>query len=964
MNTRHPWIRSIRSAAIAACLITTAGAQTAPVAALDAKKDEAVKLDKFVVTGSSIARITTESALPVQIIRASDMEQQGIASAEQLIANLNINGNGLDNLAANADVVSGAQRGNNGATSANLRGQGSSSTLVLLNGRRVAAHGLNGGIVDLNQIPMAALDRVEILKDGASSTYGTDAIGGVINFITKENFTGLVARAASDVTELGGGNIFRGSITAGWGDLSRGDKFNLLAVASIQENKRLRGDQRDWNTTFQSARGLSPDTRGTVYATATLVTSLYSALSRDNLNTTGRSTGPVDPLNPSVTINTVNLLNLPGGAGFAGTDMAPYDYQLWSNPGARYAAAWDTGRANVLQQPVRNMNLVLRGTFKLGEHKFIAEGILGRSQSTKSFSPNQVQTSTSSASPLFNLAYPSAGADYTRVFDTLLAYFPGIAANRNLPIAFRWRAVPMGNRELYTQSDTSRFLMGLEGPLPYFSKWEYRAGAAVAESEGYSILNRGYFYGYPLAALFNTGQISPFKLNYTPQDMALLDAVRADGVRLYGGKTRTTTFDFTTSGPLWTLPAGDLMGAIGADVRTEKYFFVGDDRANPTSTTNFIFNAPFDNTWATTGTLTRKVKAVFGELEVPVIKGLDVNASIRSDDYTGFGRSTNPKYSFRWTPHDKILFRGSYSTGFRVPEFRQIFNAPVLTAYTGRDIADPASGSIVVTPTNPPVQPNLITGGKLDLGPEEAKLKTAGIVIQANKNLSFGLDWWEINKTGTIQNLDFITLARNYSLFQDRFIRDTSNALVAVDTRPINAGESLTRGLEYSVQGKMDFMGGKLSGNFELAQLLDKKSKLITTSPWGNSEIGRFTRSGDLGLKYKYTASIGYSRRNWSGQLINIYRAGYMDSGAPPGAALAPQWNPKVDEYSIYHLAVTYKGFKNMTVIAGIKNLFNTDPPFTASFYDSSLGSGSAWEPRVADPRGRSFTLSVEYKFL
>ena len=123
---------------------------------------------RVTITGSSIKRIASEGALPIQVITASELDRKGITNAEQLIMDLSTNGNGLDNLASNADVVGGAQRGNNGATSANLRGQGSNATLILLNGRRVAAHGLNGGVVDLNQIPMAAIERVEILKDGAN----------------------------------------------------------------------------------------------------------------------------------------------------------------------------------------------------------------------------------------------------------------------------------------------------------------------------------------------------------------------------------------------------------------------------------------------------------------------------------------------------------------------------------------------------------------------------------------------------------------------------------------------------------------------------------------------------------------------------------------------------------------------------------------------------------------------------
>lgn len=218
------------------------------------------------ITGSSIKRIAAEGALPVQVITRAELERDGITTAEQLIMMLSTNGNGLDNLASNADVVNGAARGNNGASSANLRGQGSSATLVLLNGRRVAAHGLNGGTVDVNQIPMAAVDRIEVLKDGASSIYGTDAIGGVINFILRKNFEGLRAAAYADATEAGGGNIYKGSIVGGFGDLDK-QGFNVLATLSYSDHQALRGDQRSFVNTFQPNRGLSVDTRGTPHAT-------------------------------------------------------------------------------------------------------------------------------------------------------------------------------------------------------------------------------------------------------------------------------------------------------------------------------------------------------------------------------------------------------------------------------------------------------------------------------------------------------------------------------------------------------------------------------------------------------------------------------------------------------------------------------------------------------------------------
>ncbi|MGB9108153.1 MAG: TonB-dependent receptor plug domain-containing protein, partial [Telluria sp.] len=225
-----------------------------PAIAQEVQSDKPIQ--RVEITGSSIKRIAREGALPLEVISRKQLQDQGIVTAEQLIATLNVNGNGSDNLASNADVTSGAQRGNNGASSANLRGQGADSTLVLLNGRRVATYGMKGSAVDLNSIPMSAVERVEVLKDGASAVYGTDAIGGVINFITKKDYRGLEAEAFDDTTQHGGSNIARVSVTGGWGDLDK-DGFNLLVTGSRRENKALRGDQRDFVNTFQPNRGVS-----------------------------------------------------------------------------------------------------------------------------------------------------------------------------------------------------------------------------------------------------------------------------------------------------------------------------------------------------------------------------------------------------------------------------------------------------------------------------------------------------------------------------------------------------------------------------------------------------------------------------------------------------------------------------------------------------------------------------------
>ena len=918
------------------------------------------------ITGSSIKRIQAEGASPVQVISRQDLDRQGIVTAEQLISTISVNGNGLDNLASNADVVDGAARGNNGVSSANLRGQGAASTLVLLNGRRVASHGLNGGVVDLNSIPFAAIERVEILKDGASAIYGTDAIGGVINFILRKNYNGLQAQAFTDVTQAGGGNITRFNLVGGFGDLDK-DKFNLLVTLAHGESKALRGDQRDFVNTFQSNRGLSPDTRGAPFATVFAVSTLNSALSRDNLNNAGRSTGPTLP-GGTLAYNGINVLDLPGQVGCSAFDgTAAYDERLWASPNSAFGCAWDTGRAAVLQQPLKNTNLVARGTVRLGEHQLVGEFVGGQSQSAKSFSNNQISTSTNSANPFFNLSYPSTGPAYDSVFNELVRVFPSIEKNRGLPMALRWRCMPCGPREIETESDTSRVLLAADGPL--VAGWDYRTGISQSTSKSGSVLGSGYYFSAPFVALINTGVLNPFALPGQAQSdaaLAALEAASARGVKLYGGKFTLDEIDFTASGPIAKLPGGEAMAAVGVDFRSEKYKFNGDERdlANQRA----IFNAPFDNINALGG-VKRDVKAVFGEVLVPITKRLELTLAGRYDEYDGFGSTTNPKLALRFTPSDQLLLRGTYNTGFRVPTFNQLYNGITLAAYSGRDLADPvkcADGRVdAAKPGCESVQPEIATGGKPDLGPEESKQWNLGVVWAPNDNLSFNIDWWNITKTGTIQDLALTTIVANYTLFPDRFRRDAAGNLTGIDRRWINAGETVTEGVDIGARVSGKVGPGRWQVVLDGSYLLKKKSRIVESAEFGPSEVGRFTRAGDLGIRWKHSLTGTYTQGPWSAMLQNLYRSGYLDAvlpGVANGSVSPPDWAPKVKAYQLWNASVGYTGVKNLTLTVGVKNLLDKDPPFSAA-YDTNTGAGSSWEPRVADPRGRSYTFQIDYKF-
>ncbi len=975
----------------ACCIAVPAFAQDAPAPSSGQQESSEREV---LITGSRIKQDPTKSALPLQIVTQEEIARNGITSPEQLVAFLPTNGSGADNLASNADVTTGAQRGTNGLSAANLRGQGSAGTLVLLNGRRVAAHGLSGSAVDVNQIPFAAIERVEVLKDGASAIYGTDAVGGVINFITKKTFQGVSVSGYVDVPEAGGGEIYRIGGVAGYGDLSE-DGFNIMAAVSYRWNKILRGSDRDFVNGNQPQRGLSVDTRGTPIATAFNIGANAFQNPGGTLLTGLTLTAPNGG---NAASGGINYLALPGQAGCESFDggMA-YDYQLWNSPNNYYACAWDTGRAAVLQQPIETLTYYGRGVVRIGgSHELSAEITGSDATSAKSFSNAQLSANTTN----LNIAYPlnaATATTYNQVFNAIRSAFAGNAtqvaaldARYGLPISYRWRCGACGPREYVTDTKTFRAALGLEGPL--FDGWDYRAGASYAKSESSSVLGSGYYYrgtlangsydpnapqvagapaGYRgLVGVMNSGLINPFSLTQTAEGLAALESVSARGATLYGGRYEVKQFDASVSGSLFPIWGGDVRMAAGVDYRRETYSFNGSEAA--AATAPVIFLAAFDNVNALTPK-SRDVKAAYAEVLVPIIEQLEVTGALRVDDYTGFGTTTNPKVTVKFAPFDQLMFRGSYNTSFRVPTFNQIFNGVTLSPYSGSDLADPVRcpGGVPTSAFGSglpcaQIRPEIATGGMPTLQPETAKQFSVGGVLTPFRGFSLSVDWWSIAVDDTIQLLTLRQLIDNAALFPDRFIRDPATQDVTqIDQRWINAGSRRTQGLEFAARGQFDALGGTFSAGLDGTLLLKKREKLTPTSAYGPSLIGVFTYAGDLGNEWKHNAYIGYRTEDVSFTLSQIFRSGYKNQALPgiaAGTVTRPDYNPYVDDYIIYNASISFTGFKGYTFTMGVKNLFDTDPPFAIT-YDGNTGAGSSWEPRVADPRGRSFTISAEAKF-
>ena len=890
-------------------------------------------MQRVEITGSSIKRVAKEGALPVQVINYDTIEKQGITSTEQLIRTLSANGTGADNMTSGNNVFGAdADRVSGGASYASLRGLGPNSTLVLLNGRRIATYGASGKSVDLNAIPLGAIARVEILKDGASAIYGTDAIGGVINFILRTDYRGLEASYTGNFTEAGGGAKRRLSLLGGTGALQT-DGYNLMASVTYDNENKLSSRERSFANGFQPGRGLSPDTTGTPYA--------------NQLSGAGTALGTGFKMpGDNTTYLQANPLSFQGKCGSI-PGMSQYQTALWKDVTAAtrstYSCAYDYGADYVISFPVERLNAVSRGTLQISpDHKVFVEALYGHDKATGELAPVQISATLGNGA-----VYPVGGAYYQDLSPYISTF------DKSKPISYKWRANDWGYRIQENVTDNARLLFGAEGVL--LGKWDYRAGLSHGESKTKTRLLDGYGYTSKIYAALATGIINPWLAagqSQSAEAQSLIETTRYRGP-LQHGKTKLTQIDGNLSGEVWQLPAGPLSMAVGFDLRREGYSFAQDVDANQ------ILLAPGN---AAQNEVSRDIKAIYTELLVPITKELEVQLAVRRDHYSVFGDTTNPKVSFRYQPNSSVVFRGSANKGFLAPSFTQLYSGRLLQELPN-GIIDPVG--CPANPGNPAfcAIPRLeyVSGGNPGLKPETSKQGSLGVVIEPVKGYSASVDYWAINVLNRILNRTPQVVLANAAALSEYIVRNPDNTIAYVRAGWINAAGAKTRGADLSLRGE-----GKLSNynwSFNLDGTYTNSFKFAEYEGQEYKEyVGNFyTR--DLYLRWKHNASISLAKGDWSAMLIQNYSTGYKDQLPNAGkSAPPPGFNPNVKAYTKYDLSATYTGIRNTTITVGIQNILDTDPPFTAHNVDEVVGAG--WDPRVADPRGRSLSVLLKYKFL
>jgi iron complex outermembrane receptor protein len=894
------------------------GASMAVTLTVPAFAQQAQKIEKIEVTGSNIKRIEGETGLPVTVITREQLESQGIQTAMEAI----------ERLSSNSSIGGLNLQGSIGATavgfaSASLRGLGGTRTLVLMNGRRLANTAFNGGMVDINAIPLSAVERVEVLTDGASAIYGTDAIAGVINFILRKDFTGAEAYAYYGDSDQGGGKTQRYSAALGWGDLEK-NKFNAFATFDYNKVQEIKAKQRKFSQT-----SYLPNAAGGVY---------------------DRTSGNSFPGN-------VFLPGVPGRTGTTQNPAYPNCLPPFSfgtlNPATLGQCRFDFASVIDILPPSDTYNAFGSARFQIApKHQAFVEGAWQQTKSIARASPSPISAATilsgesvtvSPSSPF----YPRDLAQRFGVDGQTLEVF--------------WRALELGPRTDENKVEQSRLVAGLEGQL---GSWDYSTALNWSQSKATDTWVGGWVKGSVLLPLLNGGQINLFGYN-TPA--ALEQLARAQVLEpIIKAKGESTEYDIRASNEILQMRSGPLALAVGASFRREKFEFI-------TSQTVRDADVPgLGGSISTVPSVSRNVWATFAEASVPIVKNLEANVAVRFDDYGDVGNTTNPKVSLRWTPSREMLLRASYGTGFRAPSLPEL-NTPGFFGATGGNYDDPVRCPSTGSPRDCNTQFTTNLGGNLNLKPEKSKNFTLGFVFEPTAALSFGADYYRIKID------DVIGIPAEEPIFSNIPASEAAGLIVRYAPGsagcptptpglpcPVNYGiqtlvnltELKTEGIDINAAYRFPkSTWGRVTLAFNGTYLMkwDQKNRGQDTQhlagQFGGGVAATVIGSGSTGgfPHWKHTATITTDIGPLQLTLHELFVGHYTDADA----------GRTVGTYDVWGLNAAYTGIRNFTLSLGVKNVFDRDPPYTRQNQSFQVG----YDPALADPTGRFYYASVRFRF-
>ena len=883
------------------------------------------QLERVEITGSSIRRVDSETALPVTVITREQIERSGATNVETLI----------QRVSASAGLLSDTTQGAGYATAnANMRGLGANSTLVLLNGRRLANHpfGSIGGTVsvDLNSIPFAAIERIEVLRDGASAVYGTDAVGGVINFITRRDYKKgeLTLRYGNTQANIGGKETGL-SAAYGLGDLSS-DGYNFLLTGNYQDNTRIRAvDQKLYNRGVQEIPGSDPPTSGRAFPGRLVDYGLSPGAYVSNGTFTDPNFAACNPENTT----TQNAGTTPNGSPLLRCRFI-------------YAATLD----NMPDQ--KKGDLFARFTRRIdADNEFFAEASYARAHGTGRVAPVPIDSTAGHLNPV-TASYPSFAIPVTSVyFPAALLTSLGYTVPTTGVAEISMRALPVGNRINDTINEQTRVVGGLKGTV---SGWDYDSALTLARGGG-KLIYHGYISEPRFIAALATGLINPFGPNDAAGD-ALLRSTLLEGDMRKSTST-TTVIDGKASREFMALPGGQLAAAFGFDVRHEQ---ASDKPVNDEYRQGLHIGG--EGTVPETKA-SRNVIALYSEVTAPFAKGWEGGLAARFDRYSDFGSTFNPRASIRWQASPAMLLRAAAGTGFRAPSLWDV-NSPSSMTNTANSLVDPACP--IANDARCESQFNERFASSSDLKPEKSRQFSAGLVLEPVKWLSTTIDYWYIEKKDQISVVTGDAILTDPALlakFSSRIHRTPDGFISYIDTPVENLGDLKTSGFDIDISTRWNLDDiGKLAVNLNGTYVSSWKRQAYRGGDF-TSYVGTAGDGGSVQPhpRWQHSLSFDFQRDDWGVALENVFVKGWTESATLVEANVGVHEEYKVKDSVRWNLSGMYKGVKDVTIRLGIRNLFDKEPPFTAV---SSYGSHAAgYAASFTDPRGRFYYASLGYAF-
>ncbi len=898
------------------------------------------QLERITITGSNIRRTDTETVAPVEIITREQIERSGRPTVGDVLRSIPANTGGSYSESFSNSFAPGA-------AGISLRGLGQKSTLVLLNGRRVTGYGfaqnLQEVFVDLNSIPVSAVERIEILKDGASAIYGSDAIAGVVNVILRRDYKGI--EVAGDVGFFEGANDYRASIVAGFGDLGS-QRYNVFGVLDYYKRDEILlsdtkfGKTRDYRTedggrNFQSltAGGTWLNVTGTNAVGNPVIGNMRRAISQ-----CAAIGGTVLDFNGAVSRGLINL-------GFNAATGQP-------NPPPPLGGAGATN----LNQPgntwcsidVNNQLSAIPGTERIG---FLGRGVFDFTPTVQGFAEvayTHTHTEQTFTKPVFVTTALQPTAAGLQPFSYNVVFGPGVAGNPfGTNATFTGNLQGLGTRNAEIDSDTYRGLLGIRYRL---ATWDLESAVGYSRNDAESTFtNRTTKSGVSAAFGIPTTPQPPTPISTSSTynlDAPLGNSAAVNNSILTSlarkAESELKFIDTKATTEFGSLPGGPIGLAVGAEYRRESL----QDRPDAQAIGGNILGQ--GNT-ATDGS--RNNYAAYVEFALPLTRQIEAQAALRHDHYSDFGNTTNPKLGLKFKPVPELLLRANWGRGFRAPSLVEITPSRGLFFV---QVNDDINGI-----TNQQVS-GVFTGNPA-LKAEKSRATTVGIVWEPTSSFNVSLDLYDIAWSNIV----------NAPSFQDIVDRNDPSQVIRLPPTPQFPGGQI-----------VTVLNGFINVNRTETRGVDLDMRYIARTNWGRftprldvTYVAKFEEDGTENVgsnngtvtvpRWKGFLSLDWDQGPWtvSGRMNYIHH--YYQT-ALAGSFFVRQ-DPRfqngtyplsVQSYTTFDLYGRYNITANFGVSASVLNMFNRVPPL-----DNGFDSTNNYDFTQYDVRGRIFRIGANYKF-